>query len=138
MNGEKEDTLMRMWKLMSVIAALAVLTWLMVPAIRIWRDPGLRSHRHTFQSPDPMKRLTMVMDSKAPAKRTVLSMRVVSVDHRAAFWDRYRAMLIGSHWPPEERCPDWKSIRDRIQPERSEISRPFDKKLEADRVSLSL
>ena len=123
---------------MGIIGVLAILIWLAVPAVRIWRDPGLRSHWHSFGSPDPAKRQTLVMDSTAPGKRTRLKVGLISIAHRATFWDRYRALLIGSRWPPGEACPDWKPIRNRFQPATSKEDREVDTEIAAESITLAL
>jgi hypothetical protein len=127
---------MKMWKWMSMIAVLAIVIWLSLPAIRIWRDPNLLSHRHTLRSLDSMRQLEWVV--KKPATATTMSLRtnVLSIDHRPPFWDRYRTLLLGQDRPPGEGCAEWSEFRGQIQLEGSKADEKIGSNLVAESISI--
>jgi hypothetical protein len=129
---------MKIRKFMTIIGVLAIITWLAVPAARIWRDPTLRLHRHTLGNPDPAKRTTLVLESPTQSKLQSITFGVLTVDHRATFWERYRTMLLGQPWPPGEGCLDWKSYQQKFRPEESKDEHKFESSIEVDRVTIRM
>jgi hypothetical protein len=129
---------MKIRKFMTIIGVLAIMTWLAVPAVRILRDPTLRLHRHALGSPDPAKRTTLVMESPTQAKLQSITFGVLSIDHRATFLERYRTLLLGSHWPPGEECPEWKSYQQKFRPEESKDKDKIESSLEAENLTIRM
>ena len=102
---------------MAIIGGLALLTWLALPAIRIWRDPTLLVHNHEVTSQVPGVPLTLKMEtpggSASPGLLTASTIRLV---HETSFWSRYRQALLGQRRSDTEKfCPSWASFQKKIE-----------------------
>jgi hypothetical protein len=84
---------------MLVVAGMALITWLTIPAIHILNDPGRRTLTHLWQRPDGSYLFS---------------------SHPVGFWARYRWRLLDLPWDcPFEMCEHNKKLFHEVDSGRS-------------------
>jgi hypothetical protein len=105
---------MKIKRWMLIIVGLSLLLWLLPPAFRIGRDPGLRTHYHTIGSA-PGWLTSLEPEKTDPKSSEIQAADLIGLDHTASFWDYYLAMIFGLPWPENDLCPEWSKLRARIR-----------------------
>ena len=95
---------MKLRRLMAIVAALGVLAWLAVPAVRIWRDPSLKNHDHTYRS----------KGSRPLSFGGMMAANTFRVRHKRSFWTTYRELLLSGRLVDPDLCPSARSAEARF------------------------
>ena len=94
---------MKMRLVLALVAVAAVVCWLAVPAIRIWRDPSTLQHVHELSS--PMGKVSHFrFELPIVAATTRCQGEAVKLTHHAPFARRYWSMLLGRRWSDPSAC----------------------------------